>query len=106
SPAADSTAPQTTISSGPEATGTVTSASFAFIASETGSSFSCKLDSGSWAACASPKGYTGLAVGPHTFAVRATDASGNVDSTPSTQTWTVEAVEDQDDTTAPQTSIA
>ena len=42
-----------------------TSASFSFNATEAGSSFECKLDTGAWASCASPKGYSGLAVGSH-----------------------------------------
>ena len=37
----------------------------------------------------SPKAYTGLAPGSHTFEVRATDPAGNVDPTPATRTWTV-----------------
>ncbi|HEX6021208.1 MAG TPA: Ig-like domain-containing protein, partial [Solirubrobacter sp.] len=32
----------------------------------------------------------GLSQGPHTFAVRATDAAGNTDPSPATQTWTVD----------------
>ena len=45
----------------------------------------------SWAACSSPKSYSGLAVGSHQFSVRATDAAGNVDATPAIFGWTVEA---------------
>jgi hypothetical protein len=67
----------------------VATASFGFTASEAGSSFSCRLDDGAWAACGSPKGYTGLANGTHTFLVRATDAAGNVDGTPASRSWTV-----------------
>jgi hypothetical protein len=89
-PAADKTAPATTITSAP-ASGTSTSASVAFNSSEAGSTFQCKLDSGAYAACTSPKSYTGLAVGSHTVSVRATDAAGNTDATPATATWTVSA---------------
>jgi hypothetical protein len=92
-PPADTTPPQTSITSGPPASGTATSASFAFSSSESGSSFECKLDSGSWAACTTPKAYSGVAVGSHQFSVRAIDAAKNVDSTPATQSWTVEAEE-------------
>jgi hypothetical protein len=36
-----------------------------------------------------PESYGGLALGPHTFQVRAADALGNVDPTPASYTWTV-----------------
>ncbi|SDU85946.1 right-handed parallel beta-helix repeat-containing protein [Jiangella alkaliphila] len=86
-PEPDTTAPQTTITTGPGASST---ASFEFIADEQGTSFECSVDGGAWAACSSPKSLPGLAVGSaHTFAVRATDAAGNVDQTPATATWTV-----------------
>jgi hypothetical protein len=91
-PPPDTTAPETSISSGPSSTTTATSASFSFSASESGSSFECKLDGGPYASCASPTSFSGLSVGAHQFSVRATDMAGNTDSTPATQTWTVEAV--------------
>ena len=90
-PPADTTAPETTIDGGASGTTTSTSASFQFSASESGSSFQCKLDSGSWAGCSSPKGYSALAVGAHSFAVKATDGAGNTDASPATRSWTVEA---------------
>jgi hypothetical protein len=39
--------------------------------------FECRLDEGAWGACSSPITYTGVSVGRHTFAVRATDEAGN-----------------------------
>ena len=107
-PPADTTAPQTQVDSGPVASTTETTATFTFSASESGSSFACKLDSGSWANCASPKDYADLAIGTHTFSVRATDAAGNADSSPATRSWTVQAPPPPPppaDTTAPETSI-
>ncbi len=88
---ADTTAPDTTISSGPTGTTSATTASFAFTATETGSTFECKLDAGAYAACTSPKDYTALSAGSHTFSVRATDAADNTDASPATRTWTVQA---------------
>jgi hypothetical protein len=87
---ADTTAPDTSITSGAAATTTSTSVSFAFSASESGSTFECKLDSGAYAACTTPKAYNGLAVGSHSFSVRATDAAGNTDASPASQTWTIQ----------------
>jgi hypothetical protein len=90
----DTTPPNTTITGGPAAgsTTTSTSASFTFTASEAGSSFQCSLDSTSaYTGCTSPHSYTGLAAGSHTFRVRAIDAAGNVDATPASRAWTVEA---------------
>jgi Right handed beta helix region len=104
----DSTAPQTSITDNPAAAATATSASFGFSANESGSSFQCRLDSGAWASCATPKAYSGLAVGSHTFSVRATDAAGNTDATPASYGWKVEAPSQPPppvDSTPPQTSI-
>jgi hypothetical protein len=85
----DSTAPQTTIPSGPTATTTSTNASFTLASSEAGSTFECSLDGGAFAACSSPKAYSGLAVGPHELRVRATDPAGNIDGSAATYAWTV-----------------
>ncbi len=102
-PPADTTAPETTIDSGPSGPVTTDSASFAFSSSEAGSSFECRLDGGAWGPCTSPRAYSDLANGSHTFDVRATDAAGNTDPTPDSQTWTISPPAD---TTAPNTSIS
>jgi hypothetical protein len=73
----------------PSYTGT---ASFNFTSTEAGSTFQCKLDGGGWGGCSSPKNYTGLSAGKHTFFVRATDKAGNTDGTPASYTWTVIAI--------------
>ena len=104
-PPADTIPPDTSIASGPPAATAATTASFSFSSGEPGSTFECKRDSGTWQACISPKGYSSLVAGPHLFSVRATDAAGNVDSTPAEWSWTVEAGAPPVDNTPPQTSI-
>ncbi len=94
----DATPPQTTINSGPSGATNDASPSFTFSSSEAGSSFECRLDAGAWQGCSSPKSYSGLADGSHTFQVRATDPAGNTDPTPPSRTFTV-------DTQAPDTTI-
>ena len=94
----DLTAPDTTITSAPADPSNVTGPSFSFTSTEAGSTFQCSLDGAAFAACTSPKGYTGLTAGSHTFQVRATDPAGNTDPTPASHTWTV-------DLTAPDTTI-
>jgi hypothetical protein len=81
--------PETTIDSGPSGTVKQNNATFYFFSSEAGSTFGCSPDSVTFSACSSPKKYTGLANGSHTFSVRATDATGNTDATPASRTWTV-----------------
>ncbi|HEV8688024.1 MAG TPA: hypothetical protein VGQ84_12170, partial [Gaiellaceae bacterium] len=98
----DTTPPETTIAAGPSGIVTASSASFDFSASETGGTFACSLDGAALSACTSPQSYSGLAVGPHTFQVRAADALGNADATPASRSWTVQAA----DTTPPETTIA
>ena len=51
--------------------------------------FECRLGSGGWSSCRSPKTYTGLKPGRHTFAVRAIDADGRADPSPKKHSFTV-----------------
>ncbi|MDQ0823953.1 hypothetical protein QFZ60_000126 [Arthrobacter sp. B2I5] len=88
-PPGDTTPPETTITSGPPATSTSTSASFAFTSSEANSTFQCSLDGAARAACTSPQTYSGLSIASHSFNVWATDAAGNTDGTAATQAWSV-----------------
>ncbi|PZF81772.1 right-handed parallel beta-helix repeat-containing protein [Jiangella anatolica] len=90
-PPDDTTAPETTIDSGPDVTTVNTTATFTFSSNETGATFECALDEAAFAACASPAEYTGLAVGEHRLQVRAIDPSGNVDASPAEHVWTVSA---------------
>jgi hypothetical protein len=65
--------PVTTITAGPEAVTTDPSPSFGFVSDQAGTTFECSLDGAALDPCASPRGYSELADGPHTFAVLATN---------------------------------
>ena len=94
----DATAPGTTITGHPANPSNSTSAGFTFSSADGTATFECSLDGSAYAACSSEKNYTGLSDGSHTFAVRAKDPAGNVDATPASYPWTVDA-------TAPDTTI-
>jgi hypothetical protein len=85
----DTTAPDTTIGSGPSGTVTDRTAKFAFFSADTSATFECKLDgpggAGTYGPCVSPKEYSSLADGAYTFSARAVDPAGNPD--PSAATW-------------------
>ena len=90
----NSTMPETLLLSAPPTVTQNTSANFTFIgiddiAPSSAISFECRLDGGAWAACTSPKNYTGFGDGSHTFEVRAIDNGGNIDPTPASHTWEV-----------------
>ena len=66
--------------------------SFEFASPSPSATFECRLDGGPWEACTSPKSYTDLSEGEHTFEVRASDATGNPVPTPTSYTWTISPV--------------
>lgn len=90
-PAADTLAPDTSITAGP--------ADHAFVLSEdvtlesesteAGSTFACMLDAATIACPDGTAELTGLGHRTHRFEVAATDSSGNTDAEPATRTWTV-----------------
>ncbi|CAA9261089.1 MAG: hypothetical protein AVDCRST_MAG93-2188, partial [uncultured Chloroflexia bacterium] len=96
--------PDTAITSGPPAMSASNAATFGFAGADAKTPaaslrFECRVDSGIFTACTSPRPYTNLSDGLHTFQVRAFDEIGNADPTPDAYTWTV-------DTTPPETTLA
>jgi len=87
----DLTEPDTTITDSPPNPTPDPTATFAFESSEPNSTFECNLDGLGWENCSTPKTYTGLADGNHSFEVRATDAAGNTDSSPSLWNWLIDS---------------
>ncbi len=97
----DDQAPDTAITSGPDATTPLTSAVFVF-AEPSGFpvSFECSADGGAWSACGTPTERIGeatytwpgaLAEGEsHELRVRARDAAGNLDPSPAALAWTID----------------
>jgi hypothetical protein len=80
--------PTTKITKAPAARVRGRKVSFGFESTDPGASFKCKLDSGSYRSCSSPKKYS-VGTGKHEFAVRATDADGNRDPSPATDRFKV-----------------
>ncbi|MCC6327391.1 MAG: PxKF domain-containing protein [Acidobacteria bacterium] len=85
----DTAPPDTTITGNPTNPTNSTSAAFTFTSNETPVTFACSLDGSAFTVCTSPQSYAGLALGPHTFQVRATDTAGNTDPTPASYTWVI-----------------
>jgi uncharacterized delta-60 repeat protein len=91
---ADVTPPDTLITSGPDALTAATTATITFNGSDDATpgaslTFEGRLDVGGFAPVSSPVQLTSLALGTHTYEVRAKDAADNLDPTPASITWTV-----------------
>lgn len=95
----DTTLPDTGITSQPPELANSRTASFGFTVpvalSEDISqvTYECRLleMDQTFTGCTSPKTYSGLNDGPHTFYVRAIDKVGNIDTTPASYTWTIDS---------------
>lgn len=85
----DTVAPTTEITDGPGAVSGARSQLFAFVASEPGTTFVCSRDGRRAQPCTSPIELRRLGLGDHTFGVRARDAAGNVQRTPTRVRWRV-----------------
>ena len=88
-PPADTAPPETTIDKGPRKKGKSKKATFEFSSSETGSTFTCRVDKKAEAPCTSPLKLEGLKKGKHSLTVVATDAAGNADASPASYSWKV-----------------
>jgi hypothetical protein len=85
----DVTPPNTLITAGPTRLTNARRAKFRFVATESHTTFQCRLDTRRWTPCKSPKAYESLARGRHCLLVRAGDRAGNVDPTPAWRVWRV-----------------
>ncbi len=93
----DGTPPNTIIDSAAHGTTADSAPSFDFHSTEAGSSFECSIDTGTanFGPCSGPGAShttSALSDGIHTFRVQATDAQGNTDPSPATETFTVDTV--------------
>lgn len=79
--------PAVTIQSGPPASTTSNSATFTFTGTNSPTQFRCALDGASFSTCSSPKTYTGLSLGSHTFEVQGVNATGP--GVPAEREWRV-----------------
>src|SRR4029079_596297 len=101
----DTVAPDTFIDPGQPALTRLTSASFAFRASEP-ATYECSLDGAAYAACESAPTFDGLPSRNHTLLVRAVDLVGNTDPTPAEYRWTQDSMRPQTQLTGgPASSI-
>jgi hypothetical protein len=82
---------ETSIDTAPEGGDATADATFSFSSTVGGASFECQLDGSGWGPCTSPKSYSELLHGPHSFLVRAVEPDGKVDPEPASQAWRVEA---------------
>jgi hypothetical protein len=90
-----------TIASAPTDPSSSATASFAFSA-EAGAQLLCRIDAQPFAACSSPKSYSGLVEGQHTFEVKARDAAAN-ESAAAARAWTVDLTAPSPSLTSPAT---
>lgn len=104
----ETTAPDTILAQKPPIMTTLPQGSFTFESNDPEATFECRLGTAAFADC--PPNYTTplLLPGSHTLEVRAKDKAGNVDPSPVTFTWTVQAAVDAGvmDSSLPDAPIA
>jgi Bacterial Ig-like domain len=107
-PPSDTTAPDTTITSGPNSPTNNTAPTFTFSGSDNVTAtanlkYQYQLDSGGWSAASTSTtaNLTGLSEGAHLFEVRAVDEAGNVDATPAHSSFTVDTTQPMVKSTTP-----
>ncbi|MDR7254832.1 Ca2+-binding RTX toxin-like protein [Nocardioides sp. BE266] len=93
----DGTEPDVVITSGPSGNHASRTATYTWTVDDVTATVECLLDGGTWEPCSGSLTFNGLADGPHSFSVRATDGAGNrgaegrnffVDATPPVVTFT------------------
>jgi Bacterial Ig-like domain len=107
-PPSDTTAPDTTITSGPNSPTNNTAPTFTFsgydnVTTTASLKYQYRLDAGGWSApsTSTTANLTGLSEGAHLFEVRAVDAAGNVDATPAPSGVTVDTTQPMVKSTTP-----
>jgi hypothetical protein len=108
-PANDTTAPSTSITSGPNGQTNNTAPTFTFSGSDNVTitanlKYQFRLDSGGWSAASTSTtaNLTGLSEGAHLFEVRAVDEAGNVDAIPAKRSFTVDTKAPKIDSVLPK----
>lgn len=86
----DFISPDTEITFYPNDPDNQTTVAFVFGSTEPHSTFIGQLDGAGYVGIVSPKTYSGIITGSHTFDVKAVDVHGNIDATPATWTWVKE----------------
>ncbi|RKG75064.1 hypothetical protein D7W79_21220 [Corallococcus exercitus] len=86
----DVVAPDTSIAASVTSPTNSTTASFTFTSGDPEATFECRFDTGAFAPCASPLTREAFTNGTYTVEVRAVDAVGNEDPSPTSFTWTVD----------------
>jgi ELWxxDGT repeat protein len=94
----DTSAPDTSITSGPPPALAKREVTFGFSSDEPGARYECSIDAGAYSPCEPGSPVSVPADGAHTFRVRAIDAVGNTDPTPAEFSFDV-------DTRPPETTI-
>jgi hypothetical protein len=108
-PPPDTTAPDTSITSGPNGPTNNTAPTFTFTGSDNRTTtanlkYQYQLDSGGWSTAPSTSttaSLTGLSEGAHLFEVRAVDEASNVDANPAQRSFTVETTAPKVNTVSP-----